>query len=70
MPYSAVNHHFLDRKQGSTYDDCWSLTQDLVLFSELQNKVHDGVTGVLLKFNKLTQSSRIQMERQFTDNSF
>lgn len=62
MPYSAVNNYFLDRKQESTYGNCWSLTQDLVLFSALQNKVCDGVNGVLHKFNNLVQSSRIQRE--------
>lgn len=70
MPYSAINNYFLDRKQGSTYSDCWSLTHDLILFSALQNKAGGGVNKVLLKFNKLVQSSRIQMERQFADDSF
>lgn len=70
MSYSAVNNYFLDGEQGSTYSDCWSLTHDLVLFSALQNKACGGVNRVLLKFSKLVQSSRIQMERQFADDSF
>lgn len=54
MPHGAVNNCFLDRKHGITSGDCWSLTQDLVLFSALQNKVCDGVNGVLLKFSKFS----------------
>lgn len=71
MPCTAVNNHFLDRKQGSTYRlDCLSLIQDLVSFSALWSKACDGVNGVLLKCNKLVQSSRIQMGRQFADDGF
>lgn len=71
MPCTAVNNHFLDRKQGSTYRmDCLSLTQDLFSFSALWSKAGDGVNGGLLKFNMLVQSSRIQMERQFADDGF
>lgn len=71
MPCTAVNNHFLDRKQGNTYRmDCLSLTQDLFSFSALWSKAGDGVNGGLLKCNKLVQSSRIQMERQFADDGF
>lgn len=71
MPCTAVNNHFLDRKQGTTYRlDCLSLTQDLVWFSALWSKACDGVNGVLLKRNKLVQSSAIQMGRRFTDDGF
>lgn len=71
MPCTAVNNHFLDRKQGSTYRlDCLSPVQDLVSFSALWNKACDGINGVLLKCNKLVQSSRIHMGRQFADDGF
>lgn len=47
MPCTAVNNHFLDRKQGSTYRlGSLSLTPDLVLFSALWSKACDGVNGV------------------------
>lgn len=71
MPCTAVNNHFLDKKQGITYRlDCLSLTQDLVSFSALQSKACDGVSGVLLTCNKLVQSRRIEMGRRFADDGF
>jgi len=71
MPCTAVNNHFLDRKQGSSYWlDCLSLTRDMVSFSALWSKACDGVNGVLLKCNNLVQSSRTQMGRQFADDGF